>query len=158
MDGRLSPAGYRALLAALHRLYVRFEQDHAVFFRHAAARGWPYASRVALLASETGDTRGDVVALPSASAPTTAAGWGALYVIEGSTLGARLIAARLRTLFPRMAPSPYFSLGTNDPTHWRRFEHILEHELADPALHADALAGARATFAAFARTLEAIDA
>lgn len=158
MAGHLSSDDYRDLLRALYRLFRCIECDYAQFLRAASARGWHYISRADLLASDLAPDIPDVALPPRNPEPSVAAGWGALYVIEGSTLGARLIRARLRATFPDGLPLRYFSHAADDPTHWRRFERILERELADPSLHADALVGARATFAAFAHTLESIDA
>lgn len=162
MAGRLPEGDYEQMLRALHRLFGDVERQHAVFLHHASMRGWAYASREKLLALDLGiapDATGRQDAeAPHHAAPTTATaqGWGALYVIEGSTLGARLITAQLRRGFPDGVALRYFSHGADEPGHWPRFLRVLEHELADPATHADALAGARATFAAFSRTLEAL--
>jgi heme oxygenase len=79
---------------------------------------------------------------------STAAALGALYVLEGSSLGGRLI---LRDLRGRGADTtglafldPY---GDQTGAHWRALIAVLEHELATEAARAEACAGALATFA-----------
>lgn len=96
--------------------------------------------------------------LPVTPARDWATGWGMLYVLEGSTLGARLIAAQLRRNLPPGAGIAYFSLGASDPGHWRRFEICLEAALADPSLHADAIAGAQRVFTDMTRHMDEISA
>ena len=96
--------------------------------------------------------------LPVTPACDWATGWGMLYVLEGSTLGARLIAAQLRRSLPPGTGIAYFSLGASDPGHWRRFEICLEAALADPSLHADAIAGAQRVFIEITRHMDEISA
>jgi heme oxygenase (biliverdin-IX-beta and delta-forming) len=73
-----------------------------------------------------------------------------LYVVEGSRLGGRVIARRLRQTLPDAAAAlAYFELGDADPACWRRFQQRLEHALPTPAPRQGAVAGARAIVAHF---------
>lgn len=161
-EGRLRPVVYTELLHALHDHFVAWEAAHAGTLERAAEQGWEWASRAALLARDLGvrePARPVRAGIAAVTAPqSTAHGWGALYVIEGSTLGARLLVSKLRAAFPGSTALRYFSLGDDDPQRWRRFEQVLERALADPATHPDAIAGARATFADFTATLSRITA
>lgn len=142
-DGSIDRARYEALIAALHGYFAAWESGSAAFLADAAAVGWTYTSRADLLARDrAGAAAPSVHATPALA---HAQGWGMLYVIEGSTLGARGIAKQLRRVLPDVAPR-YFALGADDPAHWRRFERLLERELADPATHAAAIVGAEHVF------------
>lgn len=155
-SGRLDAQRYRGLLYALHDYFCGWEHAHAASLATAEAHGWAWGSRAALLALDLADAMAvpALVAPVSVPPPASAAhGWGALYVIEGSTLGARLLAAKLRAAFPGSTALRYFSLGDGEPQRWRQFERVLEHALADPASHAGAIAGARATFTGFTAAL-----
>jgi heme oxygenase len=76
-------------------------------------------------------------------------GFGALYVMEGSTLGGRVIVKRLHAigLSPETGGCSYFAgYGTATGAMWSRFIERLEAE-ADAGGAAAILRGARATFA-----------
>ncbi|MBB5209558.1 biliverdin-producing heme oxygenase [Chiayiivirga flava] len=159
LTGTLDAHRYRRLLASLHRHFVRWERERGAFLRGAGtAAGWCYASRAALLADDLQIPAPARSALPDPwPRAEPAHAWGELYVIEGSTLGARLLARRLRDILPE-APRAYFSFGSDDPAHWPRFERTLERALADPATHAAAIDGASRAFADITRALERTDA
>ena len=86
------------------------------------------------------------------SAPTKAASWGELYVIEGSALGGLVIVRRLRELYPDL-PHHYYAVGENAPASWRRFQSLLDHALPDEASQAAAVHAAQRMFARFQQTL-----
>ena len=56
------------------------------------------------------------------------AAWGAMYVMEGSTLGGQLILKHLKKKLGEDFNSVYFSAyGTHTGTYWKRFmEHLAE--------------------------------
>ncbi|HEY1684523.1 MAG TPA: biliverdin-producing heme oxygenase [Tepidisphaeraceae bacterium] len=102
-------------------------------------------SDIHALGGECPDT-GLSIELPRMSG--TSAVLGSMYVIEGSTLGGKAIAQRLRTLFPQSIPTAYFeSYGSSVGKQWREFVEILEHHVP-PEDHAQAIAAANATFVA----------
>jgi heme oxygenase len=87
------------------------------------------------------------------SAPTEGnAYWGELYVIEGSALGGRVIARRLRELYPQLSHT-FYAVGENAPSNWRRFQSLLDHALPDAASQQAAVEAARRMFAQFQQTL-----
>jgi heme oxygenase len=104
-----------------------------------------------LIADESAPT---VWAAPTvSSAPTEGnANWGELYVIEGSALGGRVIARRLRELYPQLSHT-FYAVGENAPSNWRRFQSLLDHALPDSASQQAAVEAARRMFAQFQQTL-----
>jgi heme oxygenase len=87
------------------------------------------------------------------SAPTGGnAYWGELYVVEGSALGGRVIARRLRELYPQLSHT-FYAVGENAPSNWRRFQSLLDHALPDAASQQAAVEAARRMFAQFQQTL-----
>jgi heme oxygenase len=104
-----------------------------------------------LIADESAPT---VWAAPTlSSAPTGGnANWGELYVIEGSALGGRVIARRLRELYPQLSHT-FYAVGENAPSNWRRFQSLLDHALPDAASQQAAVEAARRMFAQFQQTL-----
>jgi heme oxygenase len=104
-----------------------------------------------LIADESAPT---VWAAPTvSSAPTGGnAYWGELYVIEGSALGGRVIARRLRELYPQLSHT-FYAVGENAPSNWRRFQSLLDHALPDAASQQAAVEAARRMFAQFQQTL-----
>ena len=98
-----------------------------------------------------GDLAGLGMAMPAPldfSAIGEASRWGALYVIEGSRLGGQILAR----LVPAGLPMAYLS-ARHQPGEWRRLLAALDERGADrgAAWRDTALAGARATFALYAR-------
>lgn len=148
------PADYRRMLRAharalpaLESALIRLAESGRV-----ADTAWPaWRPRTpALLA--------DLAAL-GVTAPETldcavdeeAAGWGALYVAEGSRLGGQLLARAV----PATLPSAYLS-ARHLPGEWRGLLAAMEARAARaPAgWQADAIAGARTTFALYARAAD----
>jgi len=76
---------------------------------------------------------------------------GALYVLEGSRLGAAVLARRVESAQPH-APRAFLTHG-KDAQLWRRFLIWLEAQPIADGAAADMVAGARATFAAYIRAL-----
>jgi heme oxygenase len=87
------------------------------------------------------------------AANTVATAWGELYVVEGSALGGRLIARRLRELYPQRQHR-FYAVGEDAPSAWRRFQHLLDTHLPDDASRHAAVDGAVRMFARFHRTLK----
>lgn len=75
---------------------------------------------------------------------TTSAKVGALYVLEGSSLGARLLLRRAERLgFSDTHGARHLARQTNDMSRWKAFLEMLDTEELD---HAAATAGAQAMF------------
>lgn len=83
-------------------------------------------------------------------APSEAAGWGAMYVIEGSRLGGIMLSRAV----PNGMPAAY--LGAKHLSgEWRALLATIDQQPADEAWIADAVAGAKAAFALYRRAPEA---
>lgn len=98
----------------------------------------------------------------SLSLPTLASAWGALYVAEGSTLGAQHIMrtlacsdlARHDGLNPDVGFTYFSSYGASTGEKWRQFLSALgEADGADPGSRDTIIDGARSTFTLFERAL-----
>jgi heme oxygenase len=77
---------------------------------------------------------------------------GCLYVLEGSTLGGRLIGRHVETLFhigPESGAAFFGSYGTAVTAFWTEFCDVLERALPDDAARESASEGAIATFDLF---------
>lgn len=96
--------------------------------------------------------RGDPVHFTSAPAVL-----GGLYVLEGSALGARLLASRAATIgMTRDFGGRHMWAQTRDPTAWRRFVATLDNLAMTETEEIDCIAGAKAVFACFERELSAL--
>ena len=83
-------------------------------------------------------------------APSEAAGWGAMYVVEGSRLGGIMLSRSV----PEGMPSAY--LGAKHLSgEWRALLAAIDRQPADEAWIADAVAGAKAAFALYRHAPEA---
>ncbi|WP_380783719.1 biliverdin-producing heme oxygenase [Sphingomonas sp. R86520] len=79
-----------------------------------------------------------------ATAPSTAAGWGAMYVVEGSRLGGIMLSRSV----PKGMPSAY--LGAKHlPGEWRDLLAAIDAQAADEAWVEQAVVGAKAAFALY---------
>ncbi len=107
---------------------------------------WPERRRAQLLQSDLSamgvaahdsDTR---VAFGSSAAML-----GAIYVLEGSRLGGRMLARAVPPEFPQLF------LAAGSSTLWRRLISVLDKQLVSPDDQAEAIAAARQVFALFER-------
>ncbi|MEG3083213.1 biliverdin-producing heme oxygenase [Sphingomonas sp. PB2P12] len=102
-------------------------------------------SRGAALAADLA-TLGEEMPVPMtfALAPSAAAGWGAMYVVEGSRLGGIMLSRSV----PEGMPAAY--LGAKHLSgEWRALLAAIDEQPADEAWVADAVAGAKAAFALY---------
>ncbi|WP_293873554.1 MULTISPECIES: biliverdin-producing heme oxygenase [unclassified Sphingomonas] len=141
-------AGYRRFLLAHARALPAVEAALATAADDALPAWRPRTPALA------GDLRAMDAAMPEPfafDASDDAARWGALYVIEGSRLGGQLLA---RTV-PAGLPAAYLA-ARHLPGEWRRLLAALDARAAacGAAWCEAALAGARATFALYARAAE----
>ncbi|MEI6559380.1 MAG: biliverdin-producing heme oxygenase [Rhodospirillaceae bacterium] len=100
------------------------------------------------------------VAPPPAEAPIPllegeASCWGALYVVEGSTMGGQMIHRQLAARHPAAALGFFLPHGDQAGENWRRFRTRLEVALGRPEALDQAIAAAIATFQLFDRALSA---
>ena len=107
----------------------------------------PVRSRRDALAADLA-ALGEVMPTPMTfdMAPSAAAGWGAMYVVEGSRLGGIMLSRSV----PEGLPSAY--LGAKHLSgEWRALLAAIDSQPADEAWIADAVAGARAAFELYRR-------
>lgn len=95
-------------------------------------------------------------ALPAPPLASTAAAWGAIYVMEGSALGGQLVTRTLAQcgLRPDSGGAYFHGWGAATGAMWNETRQLLERELAAPGLLAEACEAARATFDALSHHLE----
>lgn len=166
LEGRIALPTYRALLARLHGFHTALERD----LRDASPeilRGFDVRAlerspdlRADLLALGLSDR--DIEALPVCeglrSVRSNAELMGRLYVVEGSALGGRVLAARLDGLLgPAGTAGRRFFTGraAPDPLPWPAFCRLLEAQAADVEAMIE---GADTTFHALADWLAGSDA
>ena len=149
---------WRAMLGALHRVVAPLEaQLTALPALRAWLPDWDARRRAHLLAADL-EALGvePPPALPVARFDSLGAALGAAYVLEGSTLGGRVILARLT---PRMGPL----LALSDRYHrrpdagvaWRTFLQRLNAFGAEhPTRHAACVLAANETFTTFESSFE----
>ena len=161
LDGRLGALGlgrlqdYRQFLeisaAALLPLEAALEAAGVA----AIFTDWPWRSRRAAIAADLARVGGSLRRLEDQPALNRNAVFGALYVLEGSRLGAKYL---LRTV--TLSTDPAISLATAYLGHgagqhfWQGFVHALEHAPFTPDDEAEIIAGAHLAFSMFARSAE----
>jgi heme oxygenase len=165
--GELSLPHYRDLLARLLGLHETVEARTAAH-DHAAILSWPAGApdqgRVARLRRDLdalGMNRFEIAALPRADRHIPAlaevdAALGAVWVVEGSSLGGGVIAKWLGASLG-IGPAnggAFFAAAPGQAERWRLCREAIEERGADPRRRAAIIAGAAATFAAFLSWLD----
>lgn len=146
--------GYRALLERLYGFHAAWEPAIGLGLADEPFLG--PRRRLALLAADLdhlGLVQEAIAALPRPASPTlegTAAATGALYVLEGSTLGGQLIGRHIAGLhgFSGDGLAYYRAHGAGAGAMWAAFRARLETFAEDPAAEAALIAAAVTTFAA----------
>jgi heme oxygenase (biliverdin-IX-beta and delta-forming) len=86
--------------------------------------------------------------------PSAAAAVGGAYVLEGSTLGGRVISRHIHERFGADAPCAFLECyGRNTGEKWQAFRSALAGFASSREIENQIIAGARATFTAFTRWL-----
>ena len=154
-SGRISPAAYRHLLRRLYGFHRAFESAMALGAPTRLGRrgrsSWLVEDLLALGVPER-----DIAALPLCRAiavpGSEAQALGALYVLEGSTLGGVQIARALSALFESSEGAGrrfFLGYGAAHGAMWRAFLEALESYADDSAAADEAVAAAVATFDEF---------
>ena len=153
--GTIAPADYRDLLARLYGFHAAFD---AQMTRAPAALAdeldLPERGRAGLIAADLAGLGAEASRLPLCGDMPAFEGegacLGALYVVEGSTLGGLVIA---RALAPAVGENRRFFLGHcgEHGRLWRRFVARLDRLDAEPEEAGAAEAAALEAFAAFER-------
>jgi heme oxygenase (biliverdin-IX-beta and delta-forming) len=142
-----SAPGYAAMLAAHAGALLPIEAALDAGAGGRVIEDWPTRRRAPLLLADLDDlgTRSQPGESPDLLDEAQAAG--ALYVLEGSRFGGRIIARDL----PPGLPRRYLDAG-QAPENWRKLVARLDAILYVPAALDSAVKSARAVFAAFERS------
>jgi heme oxygenase len=162
LDGRLGPDRYRLLLErflGFHRvLEPRLDRWHDA----TPLLDWPVRRKTALLLADLADLGVDGSALDAVpdcpevpDVDGSAAALGVLYVVEGATLGGRLIAERLRDgVVPATALRFFGSYGDEVGRRWHHWRAVTTTWVGADAGRADAVVrSATGTFEVLGRWL-----
>ncbi|AVQ04064.1 heme oxygenase [Caulobacter segnis] len=149
-----SVSGYGRFLSASAAALTPLELALELAGVEAWIGDWPERSRRATLARDLA-----AMGLPSPpitvpSTPSRAFGVGLLYVLEGSRLGARFLARRVRRAGPDL-PIGYLTHG-DDADLWRSFLAWLEGQPRVGLRTDEAIAGARYGFQCFSAAFETV--
>jgi heme oxygenase (biliverdin-IX-beta and delta-forming) len=159
-SGYLTDAAlYPTYLARLSPLQTAIEDRLDAIGAGRLLADWPARRKARLIAADLealGLTSGPEAIASGADVRLASAGgaFGALYVLEGATLGGALLARRLACAgIPAGALAFLTSYGPERGRMWRAFLARLEAARLDAAGEADMVRSALATFAAFRQAL-----
>ena len=149
---------YRALLVALLALFEPVEARLAALPWAEAGLDLRRHLRAPLLRADLralGVSPADAPRVPAPAIGSLAAGFGALYVLEGSALGGTLIARRAAAALGLGPEATRFfrSEGRDVGPTWRAFLAALDAYVVGPERLAAAVQTAAATFEAFERSI-----
>ena len=139
---------YAALLAGFRSVYAPLEQAlDASPLTTAAVPDWAQRRKTAWLDADLHELGALAPPVPAAAAPASRAEvLGAVYVMEGATLGGALVVRSLRSAFAAPPPHRFFdSYGTRRGAMWAAFRRSADGLAVAPA---PAVAAALRTFAA----------
>jgi heme oxygenase len=152
-----TPAAYRGLLASFWGLYAELEPRlEAARAATGVLPGWSRAEGLGWLAADLDDLgcgpgeRRDLprcTDLPALDGPDRV--WGALYVVEGASLGGGVIAAGLARRDPRLPARFFTGHGEQRGRRWHRFRRDLGRRLDTAGTLPVVVESARETFVAF---------
>lgn len=154
--GGLTRELYAESLAAMYRPHVRLERRVHESSHHADS-GLRLAARQELLEadlSQLGCPAPEVSHIPRDPLEARAAWLGWVYVLEGSRLGGRVIARRIHSILGDAVPSRFFG-AVLVPDERNAVLAMCERELVGRGGLEQAVAGARAAFAAYKDDLDA---
>jgi heme oxygenase (biliverdin-IX-beta and delta-forming) len=148
---RLSSMQQRpGVLAGYHRLHHAAEAAIAPFLGAIADLDFAARRRRQMIAEGIGILGQELLPDPAArfDLSTPAEAFGALYVLEGSSLGGRVILKELKRGSVSLAGLGFLDpYGFNTGPRWRSFLAILEREVQSGEQQSDAVTGALNTFA-----------
>lgn len=138
-------AEYGRFLAAQARAFLPVEAGLDRVDLAAVLPDWPGRRRSEALVADMEDLGAPLPpASPAAAFGGVEAALGAIYVLEGSRLGGRVLARSVAPGLPRRF------LEAGDPAHWRKLIAVLDATLVTEVQLAVAIEAARAVFARFA--------
>jgi heme oxygenase len=154
LEGRLPRAAYAGLLASI-RTYLARLQPAAELAEAELDLPPGVRPRLALLEADLQDLG---VAPPPLAGPTApwpvAQAVGALYVVQGSALGGKVLADRIGGSGEAAMPRTYFQGLPDDGLRWRRLCKALDRYGEALPRRAGMIAGAQAAFGLFEACLQ----
>jgi heme oxygenase len=157
---------YRRLLERFHGFHAELEPRLDAWHVAEPVLDWPPRRKLPGLRADLarlGVSHAAVAQLPRCPdvprVDSTADALGALYVVEGATLGGTLIVRHLRTepLVPHGAVDFFGSSGADVGRRWRRWHQATDEWVGSDAARADAVvAQARVTFDCLERWLRPV--
>lgn len=164
LDGPMPLARYATLLAGFERFLAQWEPEVRAALP-VRLHGWLAArGRLGFIAQDLAFLAPHLPALAVGAAPrclpapTLAAAFGSLYVIEGSALGGQVVTPRLQRemgLLPGRGASYFHGFGDGTGALWREFRLLAAAEVGDsPAQRREACRAAAQTFEALIATFE----
>lgn len=147
-DGLLDAASHARYLRGMQRTVDAFERGAAYGAPDPASAPWLTPARAPLLAADLAELGLDALApAPAFGFDDDAALLGALYVLEGSTQGARMMMHQLRQRPGPLRGVHFLESHVRDPRRWRALLARLAEAPADGAAAASAESAALRTFA-----------
>lgn len=148
-----SEAAYRRYLKSLAAFRAGAEQAIRAAAWPDALSSWAPASLTPLMQADLQDLRETSAPVPALAPPASVSALlGMLYVLEGSSLGARLLAKQVSTLgFTKDFGARHLAVQTASPDNWQAFLRLL-----DAAPEWDAKAAAAAAHTLFRYAIDAV--
>jgi heme oxygenase len=144
------------MVAAFYAFHLGVEEGLRAHAAALANAGWRLAHRAALIGEEAealGARLPSTVPTPGIASLSEAFGW--IYVVEGSTLGGRIIRRRLSAAEVSLAGLAFLDpWGEATGSRWRTLTAVLERSAGDERVRSDLVVeGACAAFAFAGRRL-----
>jgi heme oxygenase len=146
VDGELTAARYRDVLARFHGFYAVLEPRLDRWHHAHPVIDWPDRRKLPALAADLrslGLSAEQVAALPPCpSVPRVddvAAGLGTLYVVEGATLGGQLLVRELSPVVPSASLAFFASYGPEVGRRWRHWRRVTDAWVGDDVARGDAV-------------------
>lgn len=159
LEGSISREHYGRVLQGFHSFLSAWEPLVSTALP-ASMRAWARQGRNAALVEQDLRALGMEVPAPAVlqlNLTTRAAAMGSLYVLEGSAVGAQVIAPRLTEELGLHAGNgaAFFATGPAAAQRWRDFRFLLEQGVVSQTAREQACAAAVSTFTALGRTFNA---
>ncbi len=147
-----SNADYADLLKHFYAYFSKVEQAIAPFISAEVLPDYASRRNASYLKEDIEALGGTMDALPPVQAPVirnTASALGALYVMEGSIMGGRIIVQMLEKSGITEGVSFFSGYGEATGQMWQRFTEVLNHHASTEEDQALTIAAANATFTQF---------
>ena len=161
-NGTITLAQYKHLIAANYQLFCHYEPLIASALPSTILEQlhWPEREKLAALKKEVQQWELPTsVNLPTRFTLTKAQAFGALYVLEGSTLGGNMIAKMIDKagIIPTGKPMLFYGFyGDRTGIKWKQLLQILDEQLVDEQEQEAAVAMAKHVFATLSELLKQV--